>query len=445
MDIKIQEVAEHLSQLVQVESLSDQDMDKMDFAPFEKIRTMLKTMYPKVHQKAEVEVINQGALLYHFKAEKKSDKEPLLFMAHMDVVPVAENTKDQWQVDGFSGLIENEIVWGRGTRDMKNQLVCFFEATEQALKEGFERDYDLYFCLGFDEENGGFNGTKAIAEVLRQRGIKLGMVLDEGGVISDGILGLKEEIALIGTCEKGFLALRIHAKDAGGHSSMPPLHTALGKICEAGVKLEKNQMPMVITEPLAVMLEKLSDYLSGTTKLALKNHTLFSPLVKKALAASPDSNALARTTTALTMAKGADANNILPNIATLTVNFRILPGQTVEDVLNHVKALLGDEFDYEIEMQRSPSRISKIDHRFELVSSCMKKAYPQLAQAVPFIMVGGTDSIYFDDLCEHIYKFGPFRCNKEERAMLHGINECIRFSDLEMGVKYFYYILHEYQ
>lgn len=434
---------EHLSTLIQIKTLSAKELKDMDFLPFQELFQRLQEFYPLIHKQADIEVIHEGAYVYRIPSEKPT-KEPILFMSHMDVVPVGENTKSEWKYDGFSGKIVDDVVWGRGAKDMKNHMVAYFEAIEYALSQEETFDQDIYFCLGYDEEQGGNNGTKYVAQYFKDKGIHFGLVLDEGGTITDGILGLKEEIALIGTCEKGYAEVEITYRGEGGHGSMPPKHTALGKVCEAACKLENHQMPMKITEPLKVMLEKLCPFLHGVTKLALQHNELFSPVVKKALEASPDSNALARTTTAITMAKGADAPNILPNQASITVNFRLLPGDTLEDVKQHIRQVIGKEYDINIVIGRHASKLSNIDATFDIVANSIKEAYPPLAQAVPFIMVGGTDSIYFDDLCDHIYKFGPFRCNKKERATIHGINESLSKDNMEIGIRYFYRILQNY-
>lgn len=434
---------EHLCDLIRIRSFSSPDMQKIDFAPFDEIRGYLKNAYPQIHQTAEITVINGGALLYHFPSQNRKSL-PLLFMAHMDVVPVAEETLPEWRFDPFGGVVEHGMIYGRGAKDMKNQLVAFFEATEQYLEEGNVLPYDLYFVLGFDEENGGKNGTAQVAAYLKEQGVQLGMVLDEGGVITDGILGLKEEIALIGVCEKGYLSVKITAKDDGGHASMPPVHSALGMICKAGVRLEAHQMPQTLTEPLKEMLRRLAPHTEGATRKVLSKPELYGPLLKKILAKTPDSNALSRTTTALTQAQGAAADNILPNQASLVVNFRVLPSETVEDVLLHVQKVIGKGYEIEPMLVRNPSRISAQDEYFEMVGKAAKTAYPSLSEAVPFIMVGGTDSIYFDGLCSHIYKFGPFRCNAQERTTIHGINEFLRIEDLMIGIRFFTAILHAY-
>lgn len=443
MEINIEKAAINLSKLIKIESLSNEDFSKIDFQPFFQIKKYLEEFYPKIHEKAHIEIIHEGAFLYKIKGEK-SEKLPILFMAHMDVVPAAKDTLDKWKHEPFAGIVENDIVWGRGAKDMKSQLIAMFEGTEYILNENKQLDFDIYFSLGFDEEVGGRNGAKYVADYLKEKNIKFAMIIDEGGMISDGILGLKEEIALVGTCEKGYADIKISYNAQGGHSSMPPQSTALGKICEAARKLEQNQMPLKITEPLSEMLTRLSKYTNGISKVALNNNKVFSPILKSILSKSPESNALARTTTALTMAKGAEATNILPNSAYIIVNFRILPGDTLDDLLAHIKNVIGEEFQLEALITKNPSKLSKIDDKFDLVSKSIKLAYENVSEVVPFIMVGGTDSKHFDDLSDHIYKFGPFRCNSEDRKVIHGINEFMTFKDLKIGIEFFYNLINQY-
>lgn len=442
MNIKIEEAAQHLSEVIQIKSLSSRIYEEIDFEPFLKIHQWLKDTYPFIHQQAKVEVINTGALLYTFKA-KSPKKLPLLFMAHMDVVPVDEETIDQWKFDAFSGTIKDRVIYGRGAKDMKNQMVAFFEATELALKEGKTFDYDLYFCLGYDEENGGRNGMAKIVEHLKEQGIKIGTVIDEGGTISNGVMGIPGDIALVGVCEKGFANIKIIAQGAGGHSSMPPLHTALGKVCKAASQLEEHQMPIIANEVFKEMITTLKALLPESLQ---QNFEIGNQAKLEAMVANiPSANALLRTTTAVTMAQGSPAANVLPSIASIMVNFRIIPGNTVEELIDHIHEVIGEGFELEIQQRSEPSKISKMDNEYKILENTIKEVCPELKATVPFVMVGATDSKYFDDICDHIYKFGPFKCTDEELKTVHGVNEFLRFEDLELGIRFFYQMLHNYE
>ncbi len=441
MNIKIEEAAQHLSEVIQIKSLSSRIYEEIDFEPFFKIHQWLKETYPLIHQQANVEVINTGALLYTFKA-KAPKKLPLLFMAHMDVVPIDEKTADQWKFEAFSGTIDNRIIYGRGAKDMKNQMVAFFEATELALKEGKEFDYDLYFCLGYDEENGGRNGMAKIVEHLKQQGIRIGTVIDEGGTINNGVMGIPGDIALIGVCEKGFANVKITAQGAGGHSSMPPIHTALGKVCKAASLLEEHQMPIIVSDVFKEMMNILKPFLPPEISSSLD---VEDPIKVEAMVANMASaNALLRTTTAVTMAQGAPAPNVLPSIASVMVNFRIIPGDSIDSLLKHIREVIGEGFELELQQRSEPSKISSMDEEYQLLQQTIKEVCPELKGAVPFVMVGATDSKYFDDICDHIYKFGPFKCSDEELKTVHGVNEFLRFEDLELGIRFFYQMLHNY-
>ena len=437
MEINIKQAAKRLSEVIQFKTLSSSQFEEIDFEPFLKLHEYLRKTYPLIHQQFVVEVINTGALLYTLKS-KQATKEPLLFMAHMDVVPVDERTKDQWICDGFEGLIKDQIIYGRGAKDMKNQMIAFFEAIETKLQEHTSFHHDVYICLGFDEENSGRHGMKKIVEVLKSRNVRIGTVLDEGGTISKGMLGIQEDIALVGVCEKGFANVKITATSTGGHASMPPIHSALGKVCKAASLLEENQMPMLLGEVFKTMLEKLTPLLPS--QQIQFNQEFMNQLVE----ASPEANALLRTTTAITQAQGALAANILPNEASIVVNFRLIPGNTINDLLSHIKQTIGEGFEIELLQSNEASKISKMDHEFDLIENTIKKVCPEVKAVAPFVMVGATDSKYFDDLCDHIYKFGPFKCTGEELQTIHGINEFLRFEDLELGIRFFYEILTGY-
>lgn len=435
-------MAKNLSEIVQIESLSVNENDE-DITRFMHIAEMLQKDYPLVHGRADVQVVNNAAFLYHIAADEAKN-EPIMFMAHLDCVSVEAETKNDWRYNGYSGMIAEGRVFGRGTLDMKGQLIMFFEAIEEFLQSGRPIYSDIYFSLGFDEEKGGARGNAAVAKLLYERGVHLGMVLDEGGNISEGILGIKKKMALVGTCEKGFCSLKITIPGSGGHSSMPPAHTALGEICALGVKLEENQLKPRLTAPVEAFLAKIAPHMSNPAKTALGNAKLLTPLVLSILGKSPESNALIRTTTALTMASASEADNILPQSASLTVNFRILPGESAADVIEHVKKLAGKDAVIERLLTSDPSDISPMDDRYGIVENAVKRAYPDTAEVLPFIMVGGTDSRHFGKICEHIYKFAPVLFTDGERSMLHGVNESIRIECLEQGARYFYEVFNSY-
>src|SRR6185437_2707614 len=195
------------------------------------------------------------------------------------------------------------------------------------LGHGFTPTRTIYFAFGSDEERGGKQGADALVALLKQRKVSAQFVLDEGGMVTRGLLaGVPGDLALIGIAEKGYLSVNLVVKGAGGHSSSPPPETAIGILSRAMGKLEVAQMPTKLTAPVEGMFDAITPLVPFSTRIVLRNRWLLSPLLVAALAKSPTTNGMVRTTTAETMFNAGVKDNVLPTEARATINFRLLPG-----------------------------------------------------------------------------------------------------------------------
>jgi carboxypeptidase PM20D1 len=160
---------------------------------------------------------------------------------------------------------------------------------------------------------------------------------------------------------------------------------------------------------------------------------------------APASNALVRTTTAITMAKGSDAPNVLASEATVTVNFRILPGNTVAQVLEHVDKICKDyQVKTEIISQREPSGISPIQVRgYEIIGQTLSQIYPQ-AITTPYITIGGTDAYKYQIVSDNIYRLLPYELNQYEQRTIHNENEYISIENFGRVEWYFKELMKTY-
>ena len=315
------------------------------------LQAHLEASFPKAHAVLRREVdIGKYGLLYTW-AGSDAQAAPFALMAHQDVVPVAPGTEGDWQVAPFSGTQKDGFVWGRGAWDDKGNLMSIMEAIELRAGAGFQPRQTLYLVFGQDEELGGERGALQIARLMKERGIRLRFVLDEGMLITDdAIKGLDKPAALIGVAEKGILTVELVATATPGHSSMPPVvagTSAIGMLSEALARLEKEQMPLEIRGVAREMFDSLAPEMTGLNRVLLSNLWLFRPLVESQLKTMASANASLRTTTALTVVNAGNADNVLPGRATALVNFRLLPGDTSDAVVDHVDAA------------RSPTRRSR--------------------------------------------------------------------------------------
>lgn len=429
-----QAVSERLSKGIQFATISHMDPSKQNPQVFKDFHGFLKQSFPLVHAQLELELVGELSLLYRWKGTDETRK-PMLLMSHLDVVPVDVETRDRWVHDPFSGAISDGIIWGRGAVDIKSGVMGILEAVENLLAQGFQPQQDVYLAFGHDEEIGGRAGAAKISQLLKDRKMDFQFILDEGGsIVGDGIIpGMTTPVALVGIAEKGYVSLELTTTAVGGHSSMPPKHTALGVIAQALVELENNPFPanMVHTKKL---FETIGPAMGGLNKTVFANMWLTEPLVEQILSGTKTTNATIRTTTAVTMAKGSSKDNILPSEASAVVNFRIMPGETGETVLAHVKSII-DNDDIKVTMLNGftgkPSEVSRSDNQsFALVKGAIHRVTQDENLIVaPYLVTGGTDAKHYTGLSDSIYRFAFNRFTPETLERMHGVNEQIKVDD----------------
>ena len=262
----------------------------------------------------------------------------------MDVVPAEPETDGKWEHDPFAGDVADGFIWGRGAIDNKSAVLGTLEAVEMLLDEGFRPARTIYLAYGHDEEVGGTHGARQTATLLKSRGVELEMVLDEGGVIGSGILpGIVEPVALVGVAEKGFVTIELRTRVPSGHTSLPPLQSAVGIVSAAVARLELNPMPARMEGATRGLFDRIGPHFPLVQRAVFANLWLTRAIVTRRLASSPATNAMVRTTTAPTMFEAGTKDNMLPSSARAVVNFRILPGDSVSTVLDHVRRVVDDD------------------------------------------------------------------------------------------------------
>ena len=429
-----------LSRAIQFRTVSNADPTMIDSVQFQKFIDFVSQSYPLVHTQLILEKINSYALLFEWKGENPTLK-PALLMGHYDVVPVIQGTERLWEHAPFGGEIAEGFIYGRGALDDKTTVIGVLEAVEHLLRSGFKPERTYYLAFGHDEEVLGKYGAKEIATLFEKRNIQLEYVLDEGGMIKqDGIEGLNAPIAMVGVAEKGYVTLRLTATGEGGHSSMPPPQTSIGDLAEAIDRLQKNPFPARLEGAVGYMLDYLAPEMPFTTKLAMSNRWLFKPAIISGMEGSNSGNATVRTTIAPTILDAGLKENVLPIDATAKINFRILPGDSIQGVIAHVKkAIKNDKIKIDItgESGTDPSFVSDTaSFGFRLIRSTIKRCFPDVLVA-PYLVVGATDSRYFKNLTPNIYRFMPVRFTDEDLKRFHGTNERISVEDLKNVIRFY--------
>lgn len=437
------EAVQRLSKALQFKTISYQDSEKMDKKEFLGLHNYLEKTFPEVHRTLTREPVSEYSLLYTWKG-RSDTLNPILLMSHLDVVPIEPGTEKDWAYPAFSGEIKDGYIWGRGSMDIKEGVLSILEAVEHLLKEGFEPERTVYLAFGHDEEVGGLTGAKIIAALLKSRGVSLEYVLDEGGAITIGVVpGVTGPVALVGVAEKGYISLALTVESEGGHSSMPPKHTAVGILGKAVVALEKNRFSGRLQGVVKKMFEYTGPEMPFTKKLIFANLWLFNPLVKHQLAQTAKTDALLRTTTAPTIVKGGTKENILPTKVEAVVNFRILPGETIETVKDHAKTTINDPRVTITPLKQvwNPSPVSDLESEsFAQLQKTIRQVFPGTVVA-PYLVTGATDSRHYLVLTNNVFKIVPVVITPEDLKRPHGTNERISVQDYEKCVKFFIQVI----
>ena len=336
-------IAEHLAEAIRFRTVSHQRADEFEADQFEGFIAWAEATYPEVHQTMDLSRHGNYTLLYRWRG-RDATLAPILLTAHYDVVPVIPGSEADWRHPPFAGVIDDDIIWGRGALDDKSAVVAQFEAATHLLRAGFEPQRTIYFSSGHDEEIGGSQGAGSVTSHLAAQGVQLAWSLDEGSFLFDGLLpGVEPLLAAINVAEKGSVTLQVVALSAGGHSSMPPKQTAVGILARAIIKLEDNPVPGGLSGLGAQMFDTASRHMSFTYRMLFANQWLFGAILEERLSAVNFSNAMLRTTTAPTMLTGSVKVNVLPIEAIATANFRVHPRDTVASVVAHVRSVVQSE------------------------------------------------------------------------------------------------------
>ncbi|GLQ05508.1 M20 family peptidase [Sneathiella chinensis] len=427
-----------LATAVTMRTISHAHDAPVEVAEFEKLHAHIDRSYPLVAANLKRQVIGGHSLLYRWEGSNPSLK-PILLMGHMDVVPIEPGTEDNWDHPPFSGKIVDGAIWGRGTLDDKLSVFAILEAAEYHLAQGHQPERSLYFAFGHDEEVGGKNGAGQIAAYLKEQGVQLAFTLDEGMVIVQGLMpGIDDPIAFIALAEKGYLTVHLTATATGGHSSMPPRETAVGKISKAITRLEENRLPAALRRPVSDMLETLSPHMPLSLRSVISNRWLLEPVLVSQLAKGGTTNAMVRTTTAATIVNGGTKDNVLPSTATATVNFRLLPGDTVDGILDHIRTTINDPaIEVSIKQGNEPSKVSSStsDH-FALVQKTINEVLPDVLVS-PGLMLAGSDTKHYEALAEDSYRFLPMRFSKTDLPRVHGTNERIMIDNYAEIIRFY--------
>ncbi|MCL8250608.1 M20/M25/M40 family metallo-hydrolase [Aeromicrobium fastidiosum] len=421
-----------LQALVRIPTVSDRDPANVDVAAFDEALDELERRFPLVHQHLELTRVDTHGLLFRWIG--RSDAKPVVMMAHLDVVPV----EGQWQYPTFSGKVVDGTIWGRGTLDDKGSLVGICAAVERLLVEGFVPAQDVWLSFGCNEEVSGTSAVLAV-EALGARGVQPWFVIDEGGAIaSEAFPGVAAPIGVIGVTEKGVTSVELRVEGRGGHASTPAKLGPTARIARAITRLDNSPMPASVPAPTVELFRRMGAHAPLALRPIMQNAGRAKPLLTRALVlAGAEPAAMTRTTFAITTLSGAPALNVIAATAKAGVNIRIMVGDTVTGVLEHVrKAVDDDQVHIDVVEQNEPSPISPMDEAFELIEGTITEIFPDAVPS-PYVMMAATDSRFFTAICPRVYRFAPFRMTKAQRESIHSFDEHLGVDAFLDGVRWY--------
>ena len=429
-----------LQKLIRCKTVSRRDHGEEDDAEFQKLYKLLPELYPEVFKNCTLTEFEDRGLLFHWKG--KTVGEPAVLMAHYDVVPVDES---KWEKPPFEAIIEGDCLWGRGTLDTKVTFNGILSAAEYLMAEGFVPENDVYFAFSGGEEVNG-SGACHIVDYFKEKGITLGMVVDEGGAVVENVFpGVKKPCAMVGIAEKGMMDLKYTVESNGGHASAPKPHTPIGILSKACCNIESKPFKAHITKPVAEMFDTLGRHSTFVYRIIFANLWCFRGVIDAmAKSSGGEMNALMRTTVAFTQMKGSDASNVIPPSASMVSNMRLNPNDTIESATEYIqRTIKNDDVKLEVIYGMNPSRISTTDcEGWHRVSKAISATW-QGCIVSPYLMVQCSDCRHYGAISDRVYRFSAMDLTKEERATIHGNNEKIRLETVGKAVEFFIRLMRQ--
>ena len=423
-----------LQALVRIPTVSDRDATRVDTEAFDRLLDELRAQFPLLHERLELTRVGTHGLLFRWTG-RAADK-PVVLMAHLDVVPVDESAP--WQHPAFGAEIVDGAIWGRGTLDDKGCVTAICEAVERLLATEHLPAQDVWLSFGCDEEVSGAAAVAAVDE-LERRGVRPWLVLDEGGAVAhEAFPGVQGPVAAIGVAEKGTTSVELRVEGRGGHASTPARNGPTVKLARAILRIDRSPMPARLPETTVEMMQRLAPHLPLPLRPLVGRADRIRPLLTRALSsAGAEAAAMVRTTFAVTTLEGSPALNVIASSATAGVNIRVLPGDTVDDVLAHLRKVVDDpDVRITVVERGEASPVSVVDEVFGLVADLVAEHFPD-AVVTPYVQAGATDSRHFARTCEHVYRFAPFRMDAAQRRAVHSYDEHLGVEAFLAGIDWY--------
>lgn len=296
----------------------------------------------------------------------------------------------------------------------------------------------------------GLEGAQEIARILKELTKdydKMEYIIDEGLIISKTHFpGVPHDIGLIGVSEKGYLSLNVSTVGAVGHGSMPPTRTAISKLADVLSRFHSNTLPSMIGKGVELeMFDILAAHSEWPMKFVYSNFWLFKPFINYVFSQNPTLNALIRTTTAITMITGGTKENVLPDSASAVLNHRVHQAQTVEEIIEFDRRLIDDPT-IELKLNSPATPADPVSpycddcYGYQLIKQSMLQVYPGTV-VVPSIFLAATDSKWYKNLTDSIYRFSAVAVELEEMKCFHGHDERLSVVNYENLLNFYHHLI----
>lgn len=432
-----------LAEALQYRTITKRDPAELDSAAYNRLYQYLEGTFPAVHSTLDTTHVNDLSRLYTWRG-RDTTKAPIVLMAHVDVVPIEPGTRSQWTHGPFSGDIADGHVWGRGALDDKASVVAILETLSMMIEHGERPSRTVHVAFGHDEEVGGPHGASVIADRITRDGTSPAIVVDEGGAVTKGALpGLDRPLAVVGIAEKGYLSVTLEATAPGGHSSVPPDTTSIEILNTALSRLLDNPLDARLDGVMGQTLTYVAPEMPFAYRLALSNQWLTGPAITWALSRESTTEAAIRTVQVPTRLNAGVKDNVIPSSAKATLNYRILPSQSTDEVLQHIRSTTeGLSLSIETGQASEPTPVSPVDNpAFHMLQRTIREVTSDSVVVAPYLVPGATDSRHYADATDRIYRFLPYTLTPDKRGLIHGTNERIAIDDYRTLIRFYRQLL----
>lgn len=422
---------EHLEGALKIKTVASYPFQETDFSGYSAFISYLKNTYPNVFKTCDLTMVNDWAILLKWSG-KDNTLSPIILTAHYDTVLYGSEVRH-----------DDINIYGNGAIDDKGSVISILEAVSSLIKDGFKPQRDIYLAFGCDEEIGGADGASKIVEYFTTKNIVPDFVLDEGQPV---FLFGNKKISVLGIAEKGAVSVNIRAFAKGGHAAIPKKETSVSKAAELLLLLSKNPMKPTYNEQTINYLKNNVVNFDFWTNFLVANRFILKPILDVKILSTPTMMVNMGTTSSITSTWASERRSIMPDEAGFFADYRIIPGQTIEDVKKHLDNVFKnqDEISYSIQAILEPKELSTTNSQgYQVLKKSMDTVYSG-TNAVPHFIAGAGDSRLYRDITDKVYRFLPAEMTVEEYALMHSYDEYISIENFTRMMNFYKILIKNY-